>query len=210
MRHLCGPANVGDRTEGIGGSAKREQFCSPAELPLEIVPVELSSRRNHFRQPRDDPAVLFQRSPRRHVGMVIQLRQHNLVPRLTIASKSASEMKRKRRHVCSENDFVRGGVQKIGQSLAGRSDDCVGLNAAGKGPTGVGVVVQEVIAHRVGHANRNLRSAGTIKVSDRYPLLLSFKGWEKTPDLVYRSETSERGICHLDAKIGNLIESQKR
>ena len=80
-----------------------------------VVPIELSRFRNHFHDADGRFRVLFQRAPRRDIGVMIQLGDDDFVALLIVAAQRAGEMEGQRRHVRAESDLVRRSVQKIGE-----------------------------------------------------------------------------------------------
>ena len=69
-------------------------------------------------------------------------------------------------HVCAKRDFVRGSVQKIGQRRSRFDDNGVSLDAGGKRPVSIGVVVEQIVAHRIHDRGGNLGAAGSVEVGD--------------------------------------------
>ena len=116
------PSDVVNGAEGIGGRADREQPCPGGEGALQCRPVEPSRGQHERHAPKRHPALARQRLPRREVGVVIELGDHDLVARSPGPPERAAEMERQRRHVGAEDDFGRRGAQEIRQRLASGGD----------------------------------------------------------------------------------------
>ena len=75
-------------------------------------------------------------------------------------------MKRERRRILAEHDFVGAAEHEIGERFARARDQLVGLFARRIAPVRVGVVMEEVIVHRRDDRARDLRAARAVEVRD--------------------------------------------
>ena len=91
-------------------------------------------------------------------------------------------MKGERRHVCAKRDFVRRSVQKIGQRRSRPDDNGVSLDAGGKRPVSIGVVVEQIVAHRIHDRGWNLGAAGSVEVGDWFLTMEATQSGKMSPD----------------------------
>jgi len=97
-------------------------------------------------------------------------------------------MERERRHVGAEHHVRWSAAEKTGQHSARTEDQLVGLGARGIGPMSVGIVMIEILGHRIHDRPGNLGAAGTIEVRHRLPPDAAVQGWEVGADLAQRPE----------------------
>src|SRR5437868_2369816 len=166
MRHFPGAFYIVDRAKGVRRRSDRNQFSSARYLSRKILPIQFTRFRDHFRHARGHAAFFFQSSPRCDIGMMVQLRDHNLVAARELMGKRAREMKGQRRHVGAENDLRRRRVEKIGQHISRRINDGVGFLACRISPMRVRVVVKKIIVHGFDNHSRDLSSAWSVEIRD--------------------------------------------
>jgi len=116
--------------------------------------------------------------------VVVELGHDQLVARLPATPQGAAEVEGQRGHVLAEDHLLRRAAQQVGQGLAGLGQGCVGLDAGGVGPVRVGVVAQQVVAHRVHHGGGHLGPPRSVEVGHRQAVLAALEGGEMTADLV--------------------------
>ena len=103
--------------------------------------------------------------------MVVKFRHDYLVTLGKPATQAACQMERQRRHVLPEHDLVRRRIEKIRERLPRLFDQPIRLVARRVAPVRVGVVVEEVIVHRLHHGSRHLRSTGTVEIRYGMPIV---------------------------------------
>ena len=77
------------------------------------------------------PALFRQRLPRRHVRMVIEFSDDDLIAGLERPADRAGHVKQNRGHVRAERDLTRRGAEEIGQRYARGGQQGIGLDAVG-------------------------------------------------------------------------------
>ena len=113
---------------------------------------------------------------------MIQFRHDDFVAGPVGASQCPREMKGERGHVCAKRDFVRRSVQKIGQRRSRPDDNRVSLDAGGKRPVSIGVVLQQIVAHRIHDRGGNLGAAGSVEVGDGLLAMEATQSGKMLPD----------------------------
>ena len=93
------------------------------------------------------------------------------------------QMERQRGHVGAKGDLVGRGIEKVGQGLPRRQNRRVRLLAGRESPVSVGIVVNEVIGHRLDHDPRNLGPARPVEVGDTMAMMHALESGESRPDL---------------------------
>jgi hypothetical protein len=161
---LRGLRDVGDGAERVGRRVDGEQPGARGDRRLERIPVDAAAIGMDADHPRGDAAVLLQRRPRRHVAVVIDLRDHHLVALAPLAAERAREVEGERRHVLAERDLVGAAVHEVGDRPACRRDERVGLLAGGVLPVGVRVVMEQVVGHGIHDFARHLGAARSVEV----------------------------------------------
>ena len=141
--------DVGDGAERVGRGADREQLRARCDRRLEVAPVEPAVLGAHLHHANGDAAVLLQRTPRRDVAVVIELGDDDFVALAPLPAERARQVEGERRHVLAERDLVGAAVQEIGKRFSRVGDQRVGLFARRIAPVRVGVVIEEVVVHRV-------------------------------------------------------------
>ena len=116
------------------------------------------------------------------VRVVVELGHHDLVARLPAAAERPAEVERERRHVGAEGDLGRLAAEEVRERAARGLEQGVGLGARRVRPVRVGVVVEQVVAHRVGDRARDLGAAGAVEVGDRQAVVASLEGGEARAD----------------------------
>ena len=172
-RRRRGPAraalgDVVDRPQGVGRRPDRQQPGPRADLPLAGRPSRVA--RSRGASARSRTVTPRSRSSARQ-GSTLAWWSSSVT---TISSpgpqrraQRPGQVEGQRRHVGPEGDLVGRGVEEVGEGLPGVGDGVVGLLAGREGPVGVGVVVEEVVGHRLDHLAGHLRPAGAVEVGDR-------------------------------------------
>ena len=83
--------------------------------------------------------------------------------------------------------------RKSARACAGAGDDRVGLRAGREGPVGIGVVMQQVVGHRLDDRAGHLRAAGAVEVGDGLAIVPPLQGREVGADLVHRGDAGLAG-----------------
>ena len=71
------------------------------------------------------------------------------------------------------------------KSASGRSrpdDNGVSLDAGGKRPVSIGVVVEQIVAHRIDDRGWNLGAAGSVEVGDGFLAMEATQSGKMSPD----------------------------
>ena len=100
---------------------------------------------------------------------MVELGDDDLVARPPAAPEGTGEVEGQRRHVGAEGDLVRRRAEEVGERLAGAGEHRVGLLARGVVPMRVGVVLVEVLGHRLDDRPRHLGAAGAVEVGRTPP-----------------------------------------
>ena len=130
--------------------------------------------------PDDDPQFL-QGQPGRDVGIVIQTRDHDLIPGREGLPDGPAEVEGQSGHVGPKHDlFGSGGVEQIGHGLAGSVDDLVGAAAVEKGAVEVAVGFDQVTADGLNDRAVHLGATRAIHIGDRPTCGRLLEGWELT------------------------------
>ena len=127
-----------------------------------------------------------------------------------------ADVERQRRHVVAEGDLRRRRVQEVGQGAPRVVEQLVGLEARRKVPVRVGVVVQQVVGHRVDDPLRDLRAARPVEIGDRRALVDACqrgelaRGWRRRRRLTggkrrRRAAKSCGGSVHLAAGVRSRV-----
>src|SRR5580693_653567 len=154
--------DIVDRAHRIRSVADRDQFRAVVNLARQIVHVEsaiLFANLSHA----NGHATLFKRAPWRNVGIVIKVREHDLVLRTKLAPNRAADGESQRSHVRTENDLIRITAQKVRHRGTRARDYRVGAAAGRIGAASIGVAALQIIRNRVDDTLRNLGSARPIE-----------------------------------------------
>ena len=116
--------------------------------------------------------------------MMIELGDNNLITLRQRAAECAGEMHCERRHVGAERNLTRRCIQKISKRLTRFRDCFVSLGARRIRPVGVGVVMIEIIQHRITDAPGSLSSTRSVEVRDRMPVMNSLERRELRANLL--------------------------
>ncbi len=113
MSHFHCATIIVYRAERIAPSAERHNFRFTGNQSLEIVPIKLSRFRVHLRHFQGQTPFGYQRLPRRHVRMMLEFGDDDLVTASQRATKGPRQVIDHRRRVRTKDNFVGSGVQKI-------------------------------------------------------------------------------------------------
>jgi hypothetical protein len=94
-------------------------------------------------------------------------------------------MKRERRHIRAEHNFIRVAIHKRSESNARIIEQLIGLVAGRVIPVRVRVVVFEVVAYGLDYLFGHLRPARTIEVGDTPATVFAVERRERTADLLH-------------------------
>ena len=93
MRHFGGAAHIVDRAESVRCCADCDQLCALGQQSGKIIPIELAGFRDHFNYPQHCTSFILQPPPGLDIGMMVQLRDQDLVVTPAAAAEGAREMK---------------------------------------------------------------------------------------------------------------------
>jgi len=154
VRQLRHALDVRERPDGVRRDREGDDARAAAQLPLEVVEIE---RRVVVDVREDDPEVLVVRElePRRHVPVVVELRDDDLVACLPVARSGAGEREVQRRHVRAEDRLLGPAAKEVGGGQARLRDERFRAPAGLVRPADVGVGVAVIggdsVDDRVGH-----------------------------------------------------------
>ena len=140
------------------------------------------------------PPILCHLQPRRHVGVVVEARDYDLVAWLEFAANGAGHRIGQRGHVLTEDDFIGAAVQEVGHGTARFGDHGVGVAAGGVGSARVGVVAAKIVGDGVEHALRDLRSTRAVEKGGRMAVNSLGERRELGPDVGEVEGRSESGF----------------
>ena len=180
LRHIV------DGAERVGSCADGEQPHTLGQLARRILHVEAPVLGSHANHPQLEFTLAGQTSPGVGVGVVVEFRDHDGVALAPPLAERASEVKRQRGHVGAEDDLLGPAAEPVGQRGTGAEQCRVGLVTGGIGPVGIGVVMQQVVAHRVHDARGHLRAAGSVEIRDGVALMATPQRRKLTADLLGR------------------------
>src|SRR5215510_8538840 len=95
---------------------------------------------------------------------MVQLCNHNLVPRPPVPAQCARNMKRQGCHIIPKDYFLGRAIEEISKSPASPRDHLISFLTSRKLPARIGVVAEKVLAHRIHDLSRYLSSSRTIEV----------------------------------------------
>ena len=191
---------VRQRAQSVRGRADGDDPCARADFRLEVVPVERARLCVHTHDAQDYLALALKRLPRRDVGVMIQLRDDDLVARRERSTKRARDVVGERRRVRAEDDLRRRCAEEVGYAAARALDQLVRLGARRVGPVRVGVVMIKVVAYGLDDCARNLRAAGAVEVCDGASFVLASERGEVRPDLFGREHV---GVV-IQGRVGGI------
>ena len=166
MRQLDDPRDVGHRADRVRRDRERDDLRPVGQLPLEVREVEREVV-VHLDEADDDAEVVLELEPRRHVGVVVELRDEDLVARRERASERAREQEVERGHALPERDLVGVAAEPAAGRRACTLDQLLRADARLVGRADVRVVLAEVGRDRVDHLVRALRSAWRVEKGER-------------------------------------------
>ena len=131
MRQAHDFGDIVDGADGIRSVSDRNQTSIAPNLRLQVKHIEraigeLDICGAHLR------ATLFQRYPRRDVGVVIELGDQQLIAAFQITTDGAAQGQGQRRHVGAEYDFVGVAVEEVGHGSMGAGINFIRTRAGEK------------------------------------------------------------------------------
>ena len=160
--------HIRERADGIGRNRKGDDPRSLGERGGERVGLEPAIVRD-IGEANLEPAVVRQLQPGRHVPVVVEPRDEDLVAFAQLASGRAAEGEVQRRHVRAEDDLVGRAAEEAGGGEARVRDDRLAADARRERAADVGVRVAQVRRHRGDHLVGHLRAARSVEEDE--PLL---------------------------------------
>ena len=115
--------------------------------------------------------------------MVVELGDDYDVPLPPFAPERTAEVEGERGHVGAEHDLFGRAPDPVGERATRLENGVVGFLAGRERPVRVGIVIQEVVGHRLRHLARDLRAAGTVEIGDREPVVPAGERGEVAADL---------------------------
>ena len=108
-------------------------------------------------------ATLLQAHPRRHIRVVVETGDQQLVAALQLAADGAAQGESQRRHVGAEDDFIGRAIEEVGHRRASVGDHLVGSAAGDESATRIRVEVRKIVGDGINHPLRNLGAAGSVE-----------------------------------------------
>jgi hypothetical protein len=136
-------------------------------MRLERLDIERRLRRDRG-VAHDEPMVGGDPQPRRDVGIVVEVGDHDLVARLERARDSVREQEVERRHVGAERDLLRRAAGQVGRRAPRRGDQRDRLARGCERAAVVGRATSQMAGDRLDHRVGDLRAAGAVE-EDRRP-----------------------------------------
>jgi hypothetical protein len=156
------PGGVLQRAYCVRGPRERDDARAVRKLPLEVVEVERAVVVD-VGEADDQAEIVRELQPGRHVRVVVEPGDDDLVAGMQLARSRAREREVERRHVRAECDLPR----RAAQPFAGREPRVGdhGLRSATRlvGPADVRVRLAKVAGDRVDHLVGNLRPARSVE-----------------------------------------------
>ena len=177
-------ADVVDGAQGIGGRSNRQQPGARADGLPRGPPSPVRPVRSDEGHPAQGYAPFAgYRLPRCHVGMMVQLRDDDLVARSPARARAPGRGGRSG-WSCSPRTPPRreSAPRKSAREARAASDEGIGLLAGRVGPVGVGVVMGQVVSHGVDDTLGHLCASRTIEVRHLTATKLAGEGREKSPN----------------------------
>ena len=158
--------NVGERADCVGCDGERDDARAVGELPLEVVEIE---RRVVVDVDEADREVLVvgELEPRRHVRVVVELGDEDLVALAPVASGGARQRERERRHVRAEDRLLGTAAEELAGLQSRLGDERLGAAARLVRSADVGVRLPVVAGDGVDDLVGNLRAAGPVEEGQR-------------------------------------------
>ncbi len=163
-----------DRSHQVGSVPDRNELGLPRNLTFQIFQIQRAILFANVHLP-DNHAVFLQRTPWRHVRIVVQRGYHDFVARFQLPADCPRQRKRDRGHVLPEDNFNRTAVEKIGHRRPRRGNHRVVSPARFEGTVSVGVCAQQVILDRVHHLLWHLRPRRPVKERRRAAVHFQFQ-----------------------------------
>ena len=165
VRELDDPADVRRGSDGVRRDGKRDHSRSRRELRGKVVVVELElvgeARRTH-----DDAEIVRDLEPRRHVPVVIERGDDDLVTLPKRSCERTREEEVERGHALAERDLPGCASEEGRSALVRPLDELVRAPARLVRGADVGVRLPQVRRDGVDHLVRALRSARTVEESE--------------------------------------------
>jgi hypothetical protein len=137
-----------DGARGIGGVPHGHEASALGDPARELLHVPGAIRGIEINPLHDAAPIPRREEPGRHVGVVIQPRDHDLVALREIPRDAAADVEGDRGHILSEGDFFRLSLAKERRDRgAGFPHHGVGFAACPEGTAVVGVPVHQIVAH---------------------------------------------------------------
>jgi hypothetical protein len=171
VRQPRGGHNVSHGAERIRRGADRKQPRPGRERLFERGPIQLTRGRAERHGLHHQTCVTRNLPPRIHVRVVIELGDDDLVAFAPAPRQRPRQMERQGRHVGAEGDLVGRRVEKVGERGARSRNQRIGFDAGRIGPVRVGVVVQQVLAHRVSDRRGHLGASRPVEIGNREPVV---------------------------------------
>ena len=194
--------DVVDGSHGIGGVAHGHDAGAGRHLSPQLLHIQRAIGGMDVHK-ADHAAAFFQRRPGRNIGVVVEPRHDDFIPRREFPAEGAAQREGQRGHVGAKNNFLRIAAQQVGHGRMRSGDNLIGAPAGGKRSMRIGVGGGQVPAHRVNHALRHLRASRAVE--ERGGVAIHFHGecGELRPDPIDVKRGHERLLWERSSCAGS-------
>jgi hypothetical protein len=157
--------DIGDRADRVGRMGDRDQTrFAGTQRRLEAFEIECRVGGVNIDRPDDRP-LSREIGPWRHVGIVVQIGDHDLIAGTKCLPERAGKMKRQGGHAGAKEDCRRvvGNADQVRDRLPGIGDNGIRALTGAKRPADIGIAVRVVAGHRIDHTLRHLCPAGVVE-----------------------------------------------
>jgi hypothetical protein len=166
MCELDDAPDVGEGADCVGCHRERDDARAFRKLPLEVFEIERGVVVDVHEADREI-LVVGELEPRRHVRVVVELGDENLIALPPVASGSARQCERERRHIRAEDRLLGTGAEKLAGRQSCLCHERLGAATRLVRSADVRVRLSEVLGDRVDDLVGNLRAAGPVEEGQR-------------------------------------------
>jgi hypothetical protein len=159
------PRDVDERTDRVRGPRERDNARAVREQRLEVLEIQRRIVAD-LREEHAQVEVVGELEPGRDVGVVVELRDDDLLARGQLPPERAGEREVERRHVRPEDHFAVVAAQKLSARAPCFRDELIAAAARFERPAEVCIRLTQVSGDRVDDDVRNLRAARPVEERD--------------------------------------------
>ena len=165
VRELDDACSVRRCAERVRRERERDDPGALRQLPLKVFEVEGCVLAD-LDKVDPDVEVMRELEPRGDVPVVVEARDEDLVSRLERPPERAGQGEVERRHVLAEDRLLGAAAEEARGGRMGLLDQFVAAATGGEGAAEVRVRLPQIVADRVDHGLRALRSTGRVEEGD--------------------------------------------